>query len=397
MLINPFDFKKLISPITQEEFFEQYWEKKPLLLTDRHVDGYEGLLSLKDVDSLLSTLHAFDSSWIRFLNNKKEQNIGGYLMQNKMKTYLDARKVMAGFRAGNTIVLNSLHRRSEPLKKLCEKLEDVFGHSVHVNMYLTPADAQGFQAHYDAHDVLILQIEGEKIWKIYDQHVQFPIVYEDTPFFDTLNAPMYEVHLKPGDLLYLPRGYVHEALTAKEYSLHLTVGIHVVTWMDFLMELAKEENILRKALPRQVLCTNGYNQIQEEVRQALESLCKDQDRVEKAHTKLRKKILETKKSVVHEGFTAMYNAENITATTMLGKREDVEFSISMEDEYTLIQFGEEKFSAPVHAKPFLDHIFRISQFSVRSLPKDLDALSESNKLALIRPFVRAGVLKILTS
>ncbi|MBS3903714.1 MAG: hypothetical protein KGZ39_00125 [Simkania sp.] len=394
MLINPFNFQKLIAPITQEDFFRLYWEKKTLLLTDRGAEGYEGLFSLKDVDFLLSTLQAFDSSQIRLLNNKKEQNINMYLTQNRLKTCLSTRKVMAGFRAGNTIVLNSINNRFEPLRKLCDKLEDVFGHPVNVNMYLTPSTAQGFQAHYDAHDVFILQIEGEKLWKIYHQHVQFPIAREDIPFDDTLSAPIHEVYLKPGDFLYIPRGYVHEALTAKKYSLHLTVGIQVFTWIDFLTELAMEENNLRKALPPRRLHAGGYDQIDDEVKLTLELLCKNQDKIKRSYTKLRGKFLETRNLPFHEGFSVIHDADNVTTTTRLKKKEDIEYSVTVGNEHTLIQFGQEQFTAPTQARLFLDYIFNTAEFSIESLPKELSAFSESSKLALARSLVRAGLLRI---
>ena len=35
-------------------------------------------------------------------------------------------------------------------------------------MYITPADAQGFAPHYDDVDVFILQVEGRKLWRLYD-------------------------------------------------------------------------------------------------------------------------------------------------------------------------------------------------------------------------------------
>ena len=38
----------------------------------------------------------------------------------------------------------------------------------------------------------------------------------------------------PGDTLYLPRGWLHEALTSDTDSLHITVGVNVYTWLDAL-------------------------------------------------------------------------------------------------------------------------------------------------------------------
>ena len=42
---------------------------------------------------------------------------------------------------------------------------------------------------------------------------------------------MLELTLRAGDTLYLPRGWLHEALTSETDSLHITVGVNVHTWV----------------------------------------------------------------------------------------------------------------------------------------------------------------------
>jgi len=52
-----------------------------------------------------------------------------------------------------------------------------------------------------------------------------------------------ELMLTAGDLLYMPRGFLHEAWTTDEPSTHLTVGLHVVRWLDLLsVALAQVSN-----------------------------------------------------------------------------------------------------------------------------------------------------------
>jgi hypothetical protein len=62
--------------------------------------------------------------------------------------------------------------------------------------------------------------------------------------------------LRPGDALYLPRGYIHSAVALGDISAHLTIGVHSVTrWgavesaLDLVRTLAADDPALRGSLP----------------------------------------------------------------------------------------------------------------------------------------------------
>ncbi|MFN2512248.1 MAG: hypothetical protein ABR568_12500 [Pyrinomonadaceae bacterium] len=62
----------------------------------------------------------------------------------------------------------------------------------------------------------------------------------------------------------MPRGFLHEAWTTEEPSTHLTVGLHVVRWLDLLsVALAQVSN--RDVRFRQALCggTEARNDLDE--------------------------------------------------------------------------------------------------------------------------------------
>jgi len=68
--------------------------------------------------------------------------------------------------------------------------------------------------------------------------------------------PVIDAVLRPGDVLYLPRGYLHAATALGDISAHLTVGVHSVTrWaaaeavLDLVRTLAPEDPELRRSLP----------------------------------------------------------------------------------------------------------------------------------------------------
>jgi hypothetical protein len=115
-----------------------------------------------------------------------------------------------------------------PLMRFCRGLEQVFLHGVQANIYLTPPGAQGFRVHYDTHDVLVLQVTGEKRWRLFpDQPVPRPT--RRTPWPGNLSASgePATLTLRAGDTLYVPRGVMHDAAAqdGDAPSLHITIGL----------------------------------------------------------------------------------------------------------------------------------------------------------------------------
>ena len=138
------------------------------------------------------------------------------------------------------------------------QLADDLGHPVQINAYITPPQSQGFSAHYDVHDVFVLQIAGEKQWFIHEPVFESPL--RSQPWNDrstavaeaATQAPVIDTVLRPGDALYLPRGYLHSAKALGGVSVHLTVGIHPVTryaLVEALLALAADDLSLRTSLP----------------------------------------------------------------------------------------------------------------------------------------------------
>ena len=109
--------------------------------------------------------------------------------------------------------------------RLSRFLEAELGCPVQVNLYQTPGGGQGLGSHLDKHDVLVLQLEGEKEWQI------------SAP--ESIGLPTRSLEgggertaiLRAGDWLYLPRGVRHEVRNCgSEPSAHFTIGFHPLTW-----------------------------------------------------------------------------------------------------------------------------------------------------------------------
>jgi hypothetical protein len=158
--------------------------------------------------------------------------------------------------AGASLVIAQFQEVHAPLARFCRGLEKAFLHGVQANIYLTPPDAQGFRVHFDTHDVLVLQVSGRKAWRVWDA-IPFPAPTRHTPWANNA-APEGEPHalvMAPGDVLYLPRGVLHEAMVqqGEQPSLHITIGLMEPGLGEMLRgllgELEAEEPALRAAMP----------------------------------------------------------------------------------------------------------------------------------------------------
>ena len=73
--------------------------------------------------------------------------------------------------------------------------------------------------------------------------------------------PLMDVTMRAGDTLYLPRGWLHQAMTSDTPSLHLTVGINVATWRDAVREaldqVAEEDVRFRRGVGAEAVAPEG--------------------------------------------------------------------------------------------------------------------------------------------
>lgn len=133
---------------------------------------------------------------------------------------------------------------------------------VGANTYLTPPGTQGFAPHYDDIEAFVVQLEGKKHWRVYNPRNSSEILpqFSSVNFTDRdLGEPILETILEEGDLLYFPRGFIHQGYCLPDvHSLHITVSsFQRNSWVDLLdkllpaaLQIAAEDNVdFRKGLP----------------------------------------------------------------------------------------------------------------------------------------------------
>lgn len=250
--------------VPPDDFASRVWSREPLLSTHDNLGGATGfadLFSLGAVDELLSR-RGLRTPFLRMAKGGNVVPPARYTRPGGTGALIGDQiaddRVLDLFITGHTIVLQALHRTWGPIIDFAGALTTELGHPVQVNAYITPEQSQGFSAHYDVHDVFVLQIAGEKRWRIHAPVLPDPL--RDEPWTDRRadvasqaeETPLIDAVLRPGDALYLPRGFLHAAEALGGVSCHLTVGVHPVTRRaiaEQLFALVADDSALRGSLP----------------------------------------------------------------------------------------------------------------------------------------------------
>jgi hypothetical protein len=198
-----------------ESFESEHWERTPLLIHDPNLlPHFEALLTAADLPVLSNVLQA--------------RCVDAQVMNEGQRC--EPREICWDFLEGGSIILNKIDTLWPPIGRLCAALRRRFLH-VFAVMYLTPRSARAVRAHSDDQDVFILQVAGKKTWSVYGSPIELPYANEQLGKREpidkaALGPPRMVEELRPGSVLYLPRGFVHEAAaTESGGSLHLTLTV----------------------------------------------------------------------------------------------------------------------------------------------------------------------------
>lgn len=140
---------------------------------------------------------------------------------------------------GASLVINSIERQIPAIAAMNAMIERYLRCETITNAYVSFNRDSAFKAHYDPHNVLILQLHGRKRWWCYGQKDAYPLAGK-TFADDQLPPPEWEGVLEPGDVLFVPRGDVHRACVEDANSVHLTVTMTPPCGADVFARLAQQ-------------------------------------------------------------------------------------------------------------------------------------------------------------
>jgi hypothetical protein len=291
--------------------------------------------------------------------------------------------VLDEWERGATIVLQGLHLHRPELGAFCRSLERTLGHPAQVNAYYTPRAAQGLPVHHDTHDVFVLQVSGEKRWLVYEPALELPLRNQKyTAEMGSPGEPVHDLVLRPGDMLYLPRGWLHEALTSESDSLHLTVGVNVATWLDAFksaLEECGDELGFRRSIG-----DGGVDELVDVLRGRLTT-----DAVER---RAAKKLARTRRPIRDGQLSQLRAIEELDVDSEVELRETVLVHASEHNGSFELTFDGKEVAFPARIRDEVSWILeRDEAFTAADLPGDLD---DESRLVLVRRLVREGLLRI---
>jgi ribosomal protein L16 Arg81 hydroxylase len=277
-------------------------------------------------------------------------------------------------------VLQGLHLNWTPLARFCRELEAELGHPAQANAYYTPRRSQGFAVHHDTHDVFVLQVAGEKQWRIYDPLLELPLKHQRySNALGEHGPPILELTLRAGDTLYLPRGWLHDALTSETDSLHVTVGINLHTWVDAVraaLDECESDLEFRRSVPEDGETTADLLDL-------LAARLEPDDVARRA----RSRLVRSRRPILDGQLEEVRTLGSLAADTALERRPTVIADL----EGTTLSFEGKQVTVPEHARAELEAIFEADgPFTAAELPGELD---DESRLVLLRRLIREGFVR----
>lgn len=380
-----------------ERFTTCHWGVAPL--RTHGADGdFDDLLSLGDVDRIITTT-APRRPAIRLVRDGSpippaRYTRGGRLGGEHVGDLVDPGRVYDLFGEGATIVLQSLQRSWAPVSRFCRDLELALTHPVQANAYLTPAGAAGLAPHHDGHDVFVLQVHGRKRWVVHEPLVEAPLAHQRMAGAQAASqAVLFEAALEPGDVLYLPRGFVHAAVAQDTMSLHVTIGVLTYTMADVVHELVRQatddEPLLRRSLPPGF--ADDPDALLAAVKTCAAALATWSDGADPARVaaSLTRRFWSGRRPLLEGQLQQLAGLGSIGDATVVRRRPRAAWQLEPEGEELRLELGDRTIVMSAALGPAVRRLLSGSSVVVADLA---DMLDEPSRLVLVRRLVREGAL-----
>jgi hypothetical protein len=259
----PTTFEAILAPLGADHFLDEYLWKRPV-----HIEGppdkWHAVMNWGVLNRLLDMTTIWASESLMVVLDKKPLPAATYCYTANGRDggqvlRPDPVRVKGLLAQGATLVLNDIDQLTPELSRFCRIMEETLGAKLQANLYLSSQKKQGFKVHFDVHDVFAVHVMGEKTWMVFEGRAQDPInhkLFMDLPaeHHEAAKGKLWkEVRLKPGHLLYLPRGQYHYALADEGACVHIAFGATYPIGLDaitHLFERMVQEPAARANFPR---------------------------------------------------------------------------------------------------------------------------------------------------
>ena len=249
------------------------------------------------------------------------------------------------------------------------------------NAYFTPRSAQGLAVHHDTHDVFVLQVAGQKHWRVYEPVVELPL--QDQRYSKALHGdpgpPVEDRVLGAGDTMYLPRGWLHDALTTDSESLHLTIGVKVYTWLDAVKAAlgdCEDDLGFRRSVPPD-------GELWDDLLSVLSARLSPGD----VARRKRERFLGSRRPVRDGQLSQLRALDELTLDTQVARRA----TTIAELDFPHLSFEGKTITFPEHVGDEVEFVVSADgEFTATDLPGNLD---DEGRMVLIHRLIREGFLR----
>ena len=386
-------FAELISPFPVERFFSDYWETKPLVIEGEAPERFQHLITVDEADRILTTLH-LHAPEIRLARGEEKLQLEDFTRPGGA---IDALAISQSFADGTTFIFDQMQRRVPALSALCRALEAELGPNFQTNLYLTPSRSQGFKTHFDTHDVLILQVAGSKLWKLYESKLELPLPGQDHESSGQApGAQTAEFTLKAGDLAYIPRGLYHDALSDDSVSLYITLGAIVRSWCELFIEAISELSLrdvaFRRSIPlglgTRAFDTQGATATFGALSRRLAAELDGQAAFDSFAEEFRRRH-----DLDLEGqLSQMIVLGELTSASVVALRPGLVFEVLAKGDTVTLHYSDREISLPAKTGISLDFLLSGRKVAVAEIPGPLDI---AGKTTLVRRLIREGLIEVV--
>ena len=255
-------FAEMLAPVPLEEFFGQTYGKRWRLIRGTP-EKAAAMFGWDDLNAVLQ-LDVWSGFSMNLILDGERQPHPSYcrsvMDRNRMQVMRpDPDKVMALLKRGATIVLNELGGVSPSVGRTVDSALKTLNAIGNANLYYSQKAHRAFNSHCDAHEVFALQISGEKVWRVYKGRENSPIEHPNfrgkpKAEIDLVKGPVdEEIVMRPGDVLYLPRGQYHDALASSDDTMHITFSCQTPVGLNVMQDMVHrmmQDPAFRQDLPR---------------------------------------------------------------------------------------------------------------------------------------------------
>jgi Cupin superfamily protein len=371
---------RILAPFDTGSFLKHYQTREYFHVRRDSPGYYDDLLTASDLDAFLQS----ELLPAAFFNVVKEST--RYPLEDWSRIDKSARgthrvaipeRLFDLYLEGATLIMNHAHYAFPSLNRVCRDLTLELGCDVQANIYNTPRGAAGFRKHADNHEVLVVQIAGSKRWLLYVQ-----------------DAPVVEIHMHSGDLLYMPRGLAHAPSAQESDSIHVTLGLWPVYAFHLIEELAAlagEDASFWQPVPPRFADNDAKQAFEATFLRQLQGLLlrtKPSELLERRFHSL----VDNQVRGWPGRFSDLRLFRDMTPETIVCRRPGILTVVKGDGKFLNVGFAGKRVVVPGFLEGALGRIMGGDAFAIRELEGFID---NSGKVKLVAEFVKAGLLRIV--